>query len=115
MQYPLPIDAAGRTSLVLLGLAYLRCEGSFWLRGLLGWKVSRSLWLEDCARYGLRRLATRWSLALVRAAGRLTLSITIVLWSAYALDRLADDLAAAPALAVLGGSLGIVTCRVVCH
>jgi hypothetical protein len=115
MQYPLPIDAAGRTALVTLCLAFLRSEGAFWLRGLLGWRIPHSLWLEHFARFGLRRVATQCSLALVRAAGHLALVITIVLWSAYALARLADDLAAEPALAVLGGTAGILICRAASH
>jgi|SRR5262249_4339695 hypothetical protein len=115
MQYPLPFDAAGRTLLVFLGLAFLRTEGAYWLRGLVGWRVPRSLWLEVFARFGLHRVATRCSLALVRGAGRLALLIVMVLWSAYALARLIDDLSEAPALTVLGGSLGIMTCRRVCH
>src|SRR5262245_54550697 len=115
MQYPLPFDAAGRTVLVLLGLAFLRTEGAYWLRGLVGWRLPRSLWLEDCARFGLHRVAMRCSLALVRGAGRLALLIVMLLWSAYALARLIDDLTEAPALTVLGGSLGIVTCRMGYH
>jgi hypothetical protein len=115
MHYPLPFDAAGRTVLVLLCLAFLRSEGEYWLRGLVGWRIPRSLWLEDCARFGLHRVATRCSLALARGVGRLALLIAMVLWSAYALARLTDDLAEAPALAVLGGLLGIVTYRMVCH
>ena len=101
--------------LVLLGLAFLRSEGVFWFRGLVSWRIPHSLWLEDCARFGLFRVATRCSLDLVRGAGRLALLIVMVLWSAYALARLIDDLSEAPALTVLGGSLGIMTCRRVCH
>jgi hypothetical protein len=115
MQHPLPFDAAGRTVLVLLGLAFLRSERAFWLRGLVGWRIPRALWLEDFATCGLHRVATPCSLALVRGAGRLALLIAMVLWSAYALCRLSHDLAEAPVLTVLGGSLGIVTCRMVCH
>src|SRR5262245_55230168 len=115
MQYPLPFESAGRTMLVLLGLAFLRSEGAFWLHSLVGWRIPRSLWLEDCAKFGLHRVAMRCSLALLRGAGRLALLIAMVLWSAYAFARLVDDLKESPALAVLGGSLGIVTCRLVCH
>lgn len=115
MTYPVPIDAAGRTALVFLCLALVRSEGASWIRSVLVRTIPRSLWLDDLARFGPARVAAHCSLALLRAAGRLLLSTMMVLWSAYAVTRLAYDLAEAPALAVLGGLLGIATCRVVCH
>jgi hypothetical protein len=50
----------------------------------------------------------------LRAACGLSLLALIVLWSAFALVRLAEELAAAPAQAVPGGVLGILACRIVC-
>jgi hypothetical protein len=114
MDYPLPIDAAGRAVLVILGLRFVRIEGAAWLRGLLPGGRRRPSWLEDCARFTPLQLAERCSLAVLRAAGGLSLLVLILLWSAYALVRLAEEVAAAPAAAILGAALGIVACRVVC-
>jgi hypothetical protein len=114
MDYPLPIDAAGRTVLVILCLGFLRLEGPIWVRRLLGSCIHPLAWLERCASIHPLGLATRCSLALLRAAGGVSLLILIALWSAYALVRLAEELEAAPALAILGGVLGILACRVVC-
>jgi hypothetical protein len=114
MDYPLPIDAAGRTVLVILGLGLLRLEGAAWLRGLLHGGRIRPSWLEGCARDTPLWLAELCSLAVLRAVGGLSLLVLIFLWSTYALVRLAEELAAAPVAAILCAALGIVTCRVVC-
>lgn len=114
MDYPLPIDAAGRTVLVILGLGFLRLEGAAWLRGMRPGRRVRPSWLEECARAAPLRLAEWCSLAVLRAVGGLSLLVLILLWSAYALFRLAGELAASPAPAILGAALGIVACRFVC-
>lgn len=63
---------------------------------------------------GPARLALDCSAALLRAAGGLSVLIPILAWSAYAFVRLVDELTAAPALASLGGALGIAACRMLC-
>jgi hypothetical protein len=113
MDYPLPIDAASRTVLVILGLGFVRLEGAAWLRVLLPCGRIGGSWLEECARITPLQLAERCSLGVLRAVGGFSLLVLILLWSAYALVRLAEDLAAAPAAAILGAALGIVACRVV--
>jgi hypothetical protein len=114
MDYPLPIDAAGRSVLVILGLGFLRLEGAAWLRGLLPGGRIRPSWLDECARITPLQLAERCSVGVLRAVGGLSLLVLILLWSSYALVRLAEDVAAAPAAAILGAALGIVACRAVC-
>jgi|SRR5262245_45135589 hypothetical protein len=112
MHYPLPIDAAGRTVLVILGLAFLRCEGAFLVGGLLGLRVRPCAWLDDCARFGPGRAAGRLSIAVARGVGGISLAIVFVLWVLYALARLADDFAVSPTLTAVGSSLGVILCRV---
>ena len=107
MDYPLPIDAAGRTILVILCLDFLRLEGVIWVHVLLGSCMHLFARLESCARFDPLRLAARRSLAILRAVGGLSLLVLIFLWSTYALIRLAEELAMAPALAIFGGSVGI--------
>jgi hypothetical protein len=114
MDYPMPIDAAGRTILVILCVGFLRLEGPIWVRGLFGSCIRPSAWIESCTRIDPVRVETRCFLAILRAVGGVSLLALIALWSTYALLRLAEELAAAPALAILGSSLGIVACRVLC-
>ena len=113
MDYPLPIDAAGRAVLVILGLGFVRLEGAGCLRGLPPGGRRRPSWLADSARFTPLQLAERCSLAVRRAVGGLSLLVLILLWWAYALAHLAEEVAAAPAPAILGAALGIFACRVV--
>lgn len=111
MDYPLPIDAAGRTVLVVLCLACLRCGGSSWLGGSLRRRARPSAWLDEYARFGAGRASRRLALALARAIGGLGLAAVLALWVLYALARLADDFAASPARSAVGSALGAFLCR----
>jgi hypothetical protein len=115
MDYPLPIDAAGRTVLVILCLSFLRHEGVFWLISLLTLRIQPFAWLDECARFGPLRLAEHCAIVIVRAGVGLFLLTLILLWTLYALIRLGDDLATAPALAILGSSMAIASCWAMCH
>jgi hypothetical protein len=112
MEYPVPIDAAGRTVLVILCLALLRFEAGSWLAGLPRLRIRPSAWLEHCARFGFCRTARRLGFALVRGLGVLALAIVCSLWAVYALARLADDFAASPTPSAVGSALAAILCRV---
>lgn len=105
VDYPLPIDAAGRTALILLTLGLFRVHGAALLSRAGASRPRRAGWLDTVARLGLRRSVRRWTVRAAPPCFSLLVIAAASAWSAYAALALAGDFADGPFEAALGCSL----------
>jgi hypothetical protein len=107
MEYPIPIDAAGRTALIILALAYMRVEGAHRLRRLRACHPGPWGWLDAIGQLGVRRALRRWTLQATPWCVVAVVLVVALVWSAYDAWRLWGDFARDPFRTFLGCSLAV--------